>query len=78
VLKQSERVPSRSIPLSERVLIGLDAVQQNRGQMLALMVNDCDKLRAVQIEPEKYRDLQIRIGGWNVYFTDLAPVMQES
>jgi formate C-acetyltransferase len=50
---------------------------QNRGQMLALTVNDCDKLRAAQIEPDKYRDLQIRIGGWNVYFTDLAPVMQE-
>lgn len=50
---------------------------ENRGLLLTISVNDCEKLRAAQKEPEKYRDLKIRIGGFQSYFTDLPPAMQD-
>jgi len=34
-------------------------------------------LRAAQAEPEKYRNLQIRLCGWNVRFIDLGKDMQD-
>ncbi|MEE8400001.1 MAG: pyruvate formate lyase family protein [Desulfobacterales bacterium] len=49
---------------------------EKRGELLTISVNDCEKLRAAQKEPEKYRDLKIRIGGFQSYFTDLPPAMQ--
>ena len=35
------------------------------------------ELRAAQKEPEKYRNLQIRLCGWNVRFIDLGKEMQD-
>ena len=55
----------------------LQSFIEKRGELLTVSVNDCEKLRAARKEPEKYRDLKIRIGGWNVYFVDLPPEMQE-
>ncbi|MCP4754117.1 MAG: hypothetical protein GY866_24795 [Proteobacteria bacterium] len=50
---------------------------EKRGGMLTISVNDCDKLRAAQKEPEKHRDLMVRVGGWQAYFIDLPPEMQD-
>jgi formate C-acetyltransferase len=50
---------------------------QRRGQLISVSVNDCEKLRAARKEPEKYRDLKIRVGGWQEYFIDLPTEMQE-
>ncbi len=50
---------------------------EKRGELLTLSINDCEKLRAAQQAPEKHRDLKIRVGGWNVYFVDLPPEMQD-
>jgi formate C-acetyltransferase len=50
---------------------------EERGQLLSISVNNCEQLRAAQREPEKYRDLKIRMGGWQAYFRDLPPVMQD-
>ncbi|MEE8400017.1 MAG: pyruvate formate lyase family protein, partial [Desulfobacterales bacterium] len=49
---------------------------EKRGELLTISINDCEKLKAAQKEPEKYKDLKIRIGGFQGYFTDLAPEMQ--
>ena len=49
---------------------------EKRGELLSVSVNDCEKLKAAQKEPEKYRDLKIRVGGFQSYFTDLPPAMQ--
>lgn len=38
---------------------------------------DPSVLRAAQKEPEKYATLQVRLCGWNVYFTDLGKTEQE-
>lgn len=49
---------------------------EKRGLLLTVSVNDCEKLKAAQAEPEKHKDLKIRIGGFQSYFTDLQPEMQ--
>ena len=36
-----------------------------------------ETLEAAQREPEKYKNLQIRLCGWNVYFTDLEREVQD-
>jgi formate C-acetyltransferase len=47
------------------------------GNILSIAVNDCEKLRAAQKEPEKYRDLKVRVGGYEAYFVDLPTYHQE-
>lgn len=41
------------------------------GGALQMNVISPETLRAAQREPEKYRNLQVRLCGWNVYFLDL-------
>ena len=36
-----------------------------------------ETLRAAQAEPEKYRDLIVRVAGYSDYFCDLTPALQE-
>ena len=36
-----------------------------------------EQLLAAQKDPAKYKDLQIRVSGWNDYFVNLTPVQQE-
>jgi formate C-acetyltransferase len=40
-------------------------------------VVDADILRAAQAQPEAYRDLVVRVGGYSDYFVHLSPAMQE-
>lgn len=37
-----------------------------------------ETLRAAQSNPEKYKNLQVRLCGWNVYFTDLEKEVQDN
>jgi len=37
-----------------------------------------DTLKAAQKEPEEYRDLTVKVAGWNAYFTQLAKEVQDS
>ncbi len=37
-----------------------------------------DTLRAAQKEPEKYRDLTVKVAGYNAFFTQLYKVLQDS
>jgi formate C-acetyltransferase len=50
---------------------------EKRGNLLSVSVNDVEELKAAVKEPEKYRDLKIRIGGWEAFFVDLPPAYQE-
>ncbi|MEE8397676.1 MAG: pyruvate formate lyase family protein, partial [Desulfobacterales bacterium] len=47
------------------------------GNLLSISMNDVEKLKAAMVEPENYRDLKIRIGGWEAFFVDLPPAYQE-
>ena len=47
------------------------------GHALHINVFNADTLRAAQREPEKYRDLQIRVCGWNVLWNDIVKPEQD-
>ena len=48
------------------------------GHSLQFNIFDSATLRRAQEHPEQYRNLQIRVCGWNVYFVDLEKVLQDS
>jgi len=47
------------------------------GAMMTLTVADTEELRAAQREPDKYRSLRVRMGGWCAYFTMLSGEQQD-
>ena len=47
------------------------------GKALQFNVVDAATLRAAQREPEKYRDLLVRVWGFSAYFVELSPDFQE-
>ena len=47
------------------------------GFELQINVIDRDKLLKAQEDPDQYRDLVVRIGGYSDYFTNLTPSMQQ-
>ncbi len=47
------------------------------GHHIQFNVIDADTLRAAQLEPEKYRDLIVRVAGYSDYFCDLSVALQE-
>lgn len=59
-------------------LQGLLLTFLNRGGFaIHFNILDPETLRRAQQEPEKYRNLQVRLCGWNVYFVDLSRQEQE-
>ena len=46
------------------------------GNMLTVTVTDVDMLKRAMLEPEKYRGLRVRMGGWSAYFVALSPEQQ--
>ena len=50
---------------------------KRKGHALHINVFDADTLRAAQKEPEKYKDLQIRVCGWNVLFNNISKEEQD-
>jgi pyruvate-formate lyase len=47
------------------------------GTQVQFNMVDSDVLRAAQKEPEKYRDLVVRISGYSVLFTGLSDTAQD-
>lgn len=47
------------------------------GHHIQFNVVDADTLRAAQREPEKYRDLIVRVAGYSDYFCDLSHALQD-
>ena len=47
------------------------------GMAIQFNIFDPSVLRKAQSEPEKYSTLQVRLCGWNVYFTDLSKEVQD-
>ncbi len=46
------------------------------GNMLTATVTDVEELRRAMKEPEKYRHLRVRMGGWSAYFVMLGEEQQ--
>ena len=38
---------------------------------------DAEVLKKAQAEPEKYKNLQVRVCGWNAYFVNLSKIEQD-
>ena len=47
------------------------------GSMMTLTVVDTEELRAAQQQPDRYKSLRVRMGGWCAYFTMLSGEQQE-
>lgn len=47
------------------------------GNMMTLTVVDTEELRAAQRDPDSYRSLRVRMGGWCAYFTMLGREQQD-
>ena len=62
---------------TERMAALIRGFVQAGGAMMTLTVADTDELRAAQREPEKYRSLRVRMGGWCAYFTMLSREQQD-
>lgn len=50
---------------------------QSGGNMMTLTVTSAEDLRKAIAEPESYRGLRVRMGGWSGYFTLLSKASQE-
>lgn len=46
------------------------------GNMLVLTVSDVEELKRAMVEPDRYRGLRIRMGGWSAYFVMLSREQQ--
>ena len=47
------------------------------GHHIQFNVIDIDTLRAAQENPDKYRDLIVRVAGYSDYFCDLSQALQD-
>jgi len=75
------QVLTRSLVSSERELAKwadlLRAYFGLRGQTVQYSIVDKEDLLAAQKEPEKYRDLIVRVGGYSAVFVDLTKEIQD-
>jgi pyruvate-formate lyase len=55
----------------------LKAFVESRGHTMSLSFNDSKTLREAKKEPEKHRDLLVRVAGHQAYFVDLPPHHQD-
>ena len=61
---------------TERLRAFIQAFVALGGNMLTVTVTDVETLRAAMAEPEKYRGLRVRMGGWSAYFVALSREQQ--
>jgi pyruvate-formate lyase len=62
---------------TERMMALIRSFVDTGGNMMTLTVADTEELKAAQNEPEKYRSLRVRMGGWCAYFTMLSKEQQD-
>ena len=55
----------------------LDTYFKKGGFAMHGNVFDADTLKKAQANPEKYRNLQVRVCGWNAYFVNLSKIEQD-
>ncbi|MBN1400266.1 MAG: hypothetical protein JXA74_05490, partial [Anaerolineae bacterium] len=61
---------------TERMAALVRSFVETGGNMMTLTVVDTEELRAAQKDPDKYRSLRVRMGGWCAYFTMLSEQQQ--
>ena len=61
---------------TERLAGLIDTFVSMGGNMLTVTVTDAEELKRALLEPEKYRHLRVRMGGWSAYFVMLGEEQQ--
>lgn len=65
----------------EKGLMALRAICEeyfeNGGCGLNLNIQSVEELKAAQLNPEKYENLQVRVAGWNIRWNDIPKVEQD-
>ena len=56
----------------------LDMYMKNDGISIQFNIFSAENLRDAQAHPEKYKNLQVRVSGWNVLWNDLSFEEQEA
>jgi formate C-acetyltransferase len=62
---------------TERLAALIQAFITLGGNMMTLTVTDAEELRDAMRDPDKYRHLRVRMGGWTAYFCMLGREQQE-
>jgi choline trimethylamine-lyase len=62
---------------TNRMAALLRSFVETNGNMMTLTVVDTEELRAAQREPEQWKSLRVRMGGWCAYFTMLSREQQD-
>ena len=62
---------------ADGVVAFLEAFSRLKGQCLHINCFDSKMLRDAQAHPERYKDLQVRVCGWNVRWNDLSKAEQD-
>ncbi len=56
----------------------LDTYMNKGGQSIQFNIFSAEMLRDAQAHPEKYKNLQVRVCGWNILWNDMAKVEQDA
>jgi formate C-acetyltransferase len=61
----------------DKLVAYTNAFMLNNGSHIQYNMIDTNELRAAKRDPDNYRDLIVRIGGFSAYFTQLSPSIQD-
>jgi formate C-acetyltransferase len=61
---------------TQRIAGLIEAFIEMGGNMLTFTVTDTEELKRAMEEPENYRHLRVRMGGWSAYFVMLGSEQQ--
>ncbi|MBN2041429.1 MAG: hypothetical protein JW864_15420 [Spirochaetes bacterium] len=61
----------------DKLVAYTNAFMQNGGSHIQYNMVDTDELRDAKVNPEKHKDLIVRIGGFSAYFIQLSPDIQD-
>lgn len=62
---------------TRRIAAMIKTFIQMGGNMMTLTITSVEELRRAMEEPEKYRGLRVRMGGWSAYYTLLSKESQK-
>ena len=76
----SLRFPPRFVDGEEgraKLRIAIETYFKNGGQQLQISIASTEDMKAAQKDPEAYRSLMVRVGGFSAYFTQLDKSFQD-
>ena len=69
--------PDISLEGTRRIAALVETFIEMGGNMMTLTITSVEELRRAMENPEKYRGLRVRMGGWSAYYTLLSKESQK-